>query len=163
MDLTWIKDTIIRISLPYLGRSIYCSLHFQMQTMTTGVWWNQLLWIFYCTSYTQPLEAIQATLSEKAPLYHVHFIKICTEIRDYSNCCIFYFVLSLHSYYCVCCQEGYPWHQWEINFQRSFDSSFLSWKYQYLEELLYEKLLHNKKKKKKWKGSWTKAILGMQF
>lgn len=149
MDLRWIKDTIIRVSLPYLGSSIYCSLHFQMQTMT-NMYDETNFPRSFIALLTDGLWRLFKPLFQKTCHYQVHFIKIWTEIRGNSNRYIFLLYIKFCIViYCVCCHEGYPHHQWKTNFQRSFDSSFLSWKYQYLEELLYEKFLHNQKKKKK--------------
>lgn len=147
-----IENSTTRIPLPYLGSSCMYCLHLEVERAMTNMCDET---DFFSRSFlTHSLWRLFSYSIQKCCHYQVHFIKICTEIRDYSNS-IFYFILSFAQLF----TGAYPCDHWEMNAHVYFDSSFLSWKYQYLEGLLYEKFLHTKKTK----GSWTKAILGMQF
>lgn len=140
------KDTIIRVSLLYLGSSIYCSLHFQMQTIT-NMYDETNFSRSFIALLTHGLCRLLKLLFQKSHNYQVHFIKICTEIGHYSGCYMlyyYYFCIKFCIVITVFAVTKVILDTSERNFQRSFDSSFLSGKYQYLEEFLYEKFPHQK-------------------
>lgn len=163
MDLRWIKDTIIRISLPYLGSSIYCSLHFQMQTIT-NMYDETNFSRSFTALLTHGLWRLLKLLFQKSHHYQVHFIKICTEFRDYSNCYIFYYYYFRIKFCIVITVFAVMKVILDTSEKQIFKDPLTV--ASFLESINTLRSFCTKSfstKKAQKNGSWTKAILGMQF